>query len=48
MPEFGTIAIVVFAVAIVGIIVITAKSRLTSNNVPANVGGKTTMSENLF
>jgi predicted secreted protein with PEFG-CTERM motif len=48
MPEFGTIAIVVFAIAIVGIIVITAKSRLTSNNVSANVGGKTTMSENTY
>jgi len=48
MPEFGTIAIVVFAVAIVGIIAITAKSRLTSNNVSVNVGGKTTMSDNAY
>ncbi len=48
MPEFGTIAIVVFAVAIVGIIAITAKSRLASNNVPANVSGKTTMSDNTY
>ena len=48
MPEFGTIAIVVLAVAIVGIIAITAKSRLTSNNVSVNVGGKTTMSDNIY
>ncbi len=48
MPEFGTIAIVVLAVAIVGIIAITAKLRLTSNNVSANVGGKTTMSNNIY
>ena len=48
MPEFGTITIVVFAVAIVGIITITAKSRLTSNNVSANVDGKTTMSDNTY
>ena len=48
MPEFGTIAIVVLAVAIVGAIAITAKSRLTSNNVPVDVGGKTTMSDNTY
>jgi len=48
MPEFGTIALVVFAVAIVGIIAVTAKSRLTSNNVTPDVGGKTTMSGNVY
>jgi predicted secreted protein with PEFG-CTERM motif len=48
MPEFGTIALVVFAVALVGIIAVTAKSRLTSNNVTPNVGGKTTMSGNVY
>ena len=48
MPEFGTIAMVVFAVAIVGIIAVTAKSRLTSNNATINVGGKTTMSDNIY
>jgi predicted secreted protein with PEFG-CTERM motif len=48
MPEFGTIAIVVLAVALVGIIAITAKSRLTSNNVSVDVGGKTTMSDNTY
>ncbi|MGY5150890.1 MAG: PEFG-CTERM sorting domain-containing protein [Candidatus Nitrosopumilus sp. bin_6a] len=48
MPEFGTIVMVVFAVAIVGIIAVTAKSRLTSNNTTLDVGGKTTMSDNLY
>ena len=48
MPEFGTIAIVVLAVAIVGIIIISAKSRLTSNNVTMNVGGNTTMSDSIY
>jgi len=48
MPEFGTIAMVVLAIAIVGIIAVTAKSRLTSNNVTADVGGKTTMSNTLY
>ena len=32
MPEFDTITIAVLAVAIVGIIIVTAKSRLNSNN----------------
>jgi len=48
MPEFGTIAIVVLAVAIVGIIIISAKSRLTSNNATMNVGGNTTMSDSIY
>jgi predicted secreted protein with PEFG-CTERM motif len=48
MPEFGTIAMVVLAIAIVGIIAITAKSRLTSNNATIDVGGKTTMSDNIY
>ena len=48
MPEFGTIAMVVLAVAMVGIIAFTAKSRLTSNNVSVDVGGKTTMSDNTY
>jgi len=48
MPEFGTLALVVFAVAIVGIIAVTAKSRLSSNNVTLDVGGKTTMSDNIY
>jgi predicted secreted protein with PEFG-CTERM motif len=48
MPEFGTIALVVFTVAIVGIIAVTAKSRLTSNNATLDVGGKTTMSDNIY
>ncbi len=48
MPEFDTIAIVVLAIAIVGIIIITAKSRLASNNVTMNVGGNTTMSDSLY
>ena len=48
MPEFGTIAIVVLAIAIVGIIIISAKSRLTSNNATMNVGGNTTMSDSIY
>jgi predicted secreted protein with PEFG-CTERM motif len=48
MPEFGTIAIVVLAVAIVGIIIISAKSRLASNNATMNVGGNTTMSDSIY
>ena len=48
MPEFGTIAIVVLAAAIVGIIIITAKSRLASNNATMNVGSNTTMSNSLY
>jgi len=48
MPEFGTIAIVVLVIAMIGIIAITAKSRLTSNNVSMNDGGKTSMSDNIY
>jgi predicted secreted protein with PEFG-CTERM motif len=48
MPEFGTIAIVVLAAAIVGIIIITAKSRLASNNATMNVGSNTTMSNSFY
>jgi len=48
MPEFGTIAMVVLAIALVGIITVTAKSRLTSNNTTVDVGGKTTMSDTLY
>ncbi len=48
MPEFGTIAMAVLAIAIVGIIAVTAKSRLASNNATNDVGGKTTMSENVY
>ncbi len=48
MPEFDSLVMVVLAVAIVGIIIVTAKSRLNSNNVPLNDGGKTTMSNNIY
>ncbi len=48
MPEFGTIAMVVLAVAIVGIIAVTARSRLTSNNTAMDVGSKTTMSDTIY
>jgi predicted secreted protein with PEFG-CTERM motif len=48
MPEFGTIAMVVLAIAIIGVIAITARSRLTSNNVNMDVGDKTTMSDNIY
>ncbi|QLH02485.1 hypothetical protein C5F47_02345 [Nitrosopumilus cobalaminigenes] len=48
MPEFGTIAMVVLAVAIIGVVAVTARSRLSSNNVNAGVGDKTTMSDNIY
>jgi len=48
MPEFDSLVMVVLAVAIVGVIVVTAKSRLNSNNVPMNDGGKPTMSNNFY
>ena len=48
MPEFESLAIVVLAIAIVCIIIVTAKSRLNSNNVLMNDGGKTTMSNNIY
>ncbi|MEO2265650.1 MAG: PEFG-CTERM sorting domain-containing protein [Nitrosopumilus sp.] len=48
MPEFDSLAMVVLAIAIVGIIIVTAKSRLTSNNVTLNNGGKITMSNNIY
>ena len=48
MPEFDTITIAVLAVAIVGIIIVTAKSRLNSNNRPMDVGGNTTMSNSIY
>ena len=48
MPEFGTIAMVVLVIAMVGIIAFTAKSRLTSNNTIVNGGGKTTMSGGIY
>jgi predicted secreted protein with PEFG-CTERM motif len=48
MPEFDTITIAVLAVAIVGIIIVTAKSRLNSNNRTMDVGGNTTMSNSIY
>ena len=48
MPEFGTIAMAVLAIAIVGIIAVTAKSRLNSNNTTMNVSGNTTMSGSVY
>ena len=48
MPEFDSLTMVVLAIAIVGIIIVTAKSRLNSNNVTLNNGGKTTMSNNIY
>ena len=48
MPEFGTIAMAVLAIAIVGIIAVTAKSRLNSNNVNTNVSNTTTMSGSVY
>jgi predicted secreted protein with PEFG-CTERM motif len=48
MPEFDSLTMVVLAIAIVGIIIVTAKSRLTSNNVTLNNGGKITMSNNIY
>jgi len=48
MPEFDSLAMGVLAIAIVGIIIVTAKSRLTSNNVALDNGGKTTMSNTFY
>jgi len=48
MPEFGTITMAVLAIAIVGIIAVTAKSRLNSNNVNMNVSNNTTMSGSAY
>ena len=48
MPEFDTITIAVLAIAIVGIIIVTAKSRLNSNNRTMDVGGNTTMSNSIY
>ena len=48
MPEFGTVAIVVLVIAMIGIIAITVKSRLTSNNVSMNDDGKPPMSDNIY
>ena len=48
MPEFGTVAIVVLVIAMMSIIAITVKSRLTSNNVSMNDGGKPPMSDNIY
>jgi len=48
MPEFESLAIVVLAIAIVGIIIVTAKSRLNSNNAIMDNGGKTTMSNTFY
>jgi len=48
MPEFDTITMAVLAVAIVGIIIVTAKSRLNSNNRTMDVGGNTTMSNSIY
>jgi len=48
MPEFDSLVMVVLAVAIVGVIIVTTKSRLNSNNVPMNDGGKTTMSNTFY
>ena len=48
MPEFGAIVIIVLVVAMIGIIAITAKSRLTSNNVHVNGDGKPSMSDNIY
>ena len=48
MPEFGTIAMVILVVAFVGIIAVTAKSRLSSNNPRIDSGSNVTMSDNLY
>jgi len=48
MPEFESLAIVVLAIAIIGIIIVTAKSRLTSNNAIMDNGRKTTMSNTFY
>jgi len=48
MPEFGSITMVILVAAIVGIIAVTAKSRLNSNNVSIDAGRNTTMSDPLY
>ncbi len=48
MPEFDSLVMVVLAIAIVGIIIVTAKSRLNSNNATMDNGGKTTMSNTFY
>ena len=48
MPEFDSLVMVVLAIAIIGIIIVTAKSRLNSNNVIMDNGGKTTMSNTFY
>ncbi len=48
MPEFGSIAMIVLAIAIVGIVVVTAKLRLNSNNVSIDAGSNTVMSDTLY
>ena len=48
MPEFDSLVMGVLAIAIVGIIIVTAKSRLNSNNAIIDNGGKTTMSNTFY
>ena len=48
MPEFDSLVMAVLAIAIVGIIIVTAKSRLNSNNAIMDNGGKTTMSNTFY
>ena len=48
MPEFDSLVMGVLAIAIVGIIIVTAKSRLTSNNAIMDNGGKITMSNTFY
>ena len=48
MPEFGTIAMVILAVAIVGIIAVTAKSRLSSNNAYIASKNDVSISDNVY
>ncbi len=47
IPEFGTIAMLIMAVALVGIIAVTVRSRLASNNAGID-GNKATMSKSIY
>ena len=48
MPEFDSLVMGVLVIAIVGVIIVTAKSRLNSNNAIIDNGGKTTMSNTFY
>jgi len=48
VPEFGTITMVILIIAIVGIIAVTAKSRLTSGTAKLDAAGKPPMRNTIY